>query len=101
MSATPRSGRSPGAYQELDRTLSKYCSNLYALVAHDWGDASQVTFKHQGENVWLVVVKRYGDDGAPQVLFATAYDFVGAVLAVNAAIASGSWKPDKPWKPPA
>lgn len=81
-----------------DAILEKLClerwSNLYAFV-RDLEQVRGFTIKVQGERAWLCVVKRYGDDGTPQVLFASGINFWDMWWAVNAAINKGEWKTDK------
>lgn len=88
-----------GNFEVVHQTVSTALRGLYVWAELDREDAIEVRFKHRGGGDWLAIVKRYGDDGGPQVLFAQAYDFVGALIASARALEIGQWKVDKPYEP--
>lgn len=87
------------AFVEIHGVWSTYLSNVYGWAASAEADAVSVTFKCRGEGDWIGICKRLGDDGGPEVVFGTAFDFISCVLAVNAAMQANRWKVDRPWTP--
>lgn len=101
MSGTSSSSNRMGSaqFEKVMMALASSCSNLFGAVMRGVDDIDEVRFKHRGGGEWLVVMKRVNHAGEPEVLFASAFDFVSALFAANAALAKGSWRVDKPWKP--
>lgn len=91
--------KAASAFLEVHGTWATHLSNVYGWAAGGESDAVSLTFKCRGEGDWIGICKRYGDDGEPQVVFGTAFDFVSCVLAVNGAMQADKWKVDKPWVP--
>lgn len=92
-------GPGPTAFLEVHRVWASYLSNVYGWATGGESDAVSVTFKCRGPGDWVAICKRIGDDGGPEVVFGTAFDFVSAVMALNAAMQADRWKVDKPWAP--
>ena len=44
----------------------------------------------------LCILKRFGSDGAPEVMFAHGDDYVDALVQAERALAAAKWRPDKP-----
>lgn len=93
--------RAKGAsgYERFCAELGAFASNLYSWGMNHEEDAIEIRIKRRGPGDWLSICKRLDADGKPQVVFGSAFDFVSAVLAVNAAMSADAWKEDKPWKP--
>lgn len=91
----------PGAaaFVAVHEVWASKLSNVYGWATSGEVDAISITFKCRGPGDWVGICKRIGDDGGPQVVFGTAFDFVSCVMAVNAALQADRWKVDKPWTP--
>jgi len=71
---------------------------VFSLLTRESGDFDRLTIRHRGENDWLVVVKRFGPAGDPEVCFGMGYDFFSAWLGAEGSMANGKWRPDKPYQ---
>lgn len=87
------------AFTAMHEVWSTYCSNVYGWAVGGEEEALSVTFKCRGPQDWIGVAKRVGDDGGPEVVFGTAFDFVSCIMAVNAAMQADRWRVDTPWQP--
>lgn len=87
------------AFVDIHASWAANLSNVYGWATTAEDDAVSVTFKCRGPGDWIGVCKRVGDDGGPEVVFGTAFDFVSCVMAVNAAMQGNRWKVDRPWAP--
>lgn len=67
-------------------------------MGKDAESVNDLRIKQRGEDDWLCVLRRYGDDGAPQVLFATGTDWLTCLWAADKLVQAGKWRDDKPWK---
>jgi hypothetical protein len=82
----------------LTQAVKKEAPQFVAFVG-DSDDFRSVYFKLKDDGTILGVLKGYTSDGTPSVCFGVGYDVFGAILGLEATIASGSWRPDKPWQP--
>lgn len=69
-------------------------TNLYAFVRDDEAFRG-ITITCKGERAYLAVLKRFGDDGTPEVCFASGINFWDLFLGMNAALSKGDWRTDK------
>lgn len=86
-------------YSQVHSAVATVLRDLYVFAELRNEDAIELKFKHRGGGDWLVIAKRYSEDGKPEVLFSQAYDFVGALIAVSRGLGVGKWKEDRPWNP--
>lgn len=49
----------------------------------------------RGDNDFLAVAKRYGDDGIVEVVFGSGQDAVGSIIGLETAMEHSKWRPDK------
>jgi len=89
-----------GVFERVHEVVAVDLRNLYTFAEVHREDAVEVRLKHRGGGDWLVIVKRVGSDGAPQVLFTQAYDFVSALVSVDRGLEVGQWREDRPYVPP-
>lgn len=83
-----------GLMMELKRRLP----GLWKLCRDDGQPALAVSLRRRGAGDWLAVVTREGDDGGPEVLFASGSDWVECLRAADGQVQAGRWRPDKPRK---
>ena len=84
-------------YTALGAQLEKLIPSLWAVWnAEDEFIGMHVKARPDGST--LAVVKRYGADGGPVVLFGNGYGVAGAFMAADAAVQGDAWRVDKPWK---
>lgn len=80
-------------------------SQLGTLLPHlngvlsDETDFISLQIKLRPDGTCLAVLKKYGDDGRPLVLFGSGYGVPGALMGTDSAVQGGRWRPDKPFKP--
>lgn len=60
-------------------------------------DFIELRFKAREDGTVLGILKTYGPDGGPLVCFGVGYDVNLAFMALEATVAGGFWKIDKPW----
>ncbi len=85
-------------WQALDGELRRLTPHLTAVLSRE-NDFRELRIKSRDDGSTLVIVKAYGADGAPTVCFGVGYGSVAALVAVDATIQGGHWRPDKPWEP--
>ena len=81
----------------LGQLLKKHVPNLN-VTFEDESDFISLLVKVRPDGTCLAVVKKFGDDGGPLVLFGSGYGLPGALMAADAAAQGGKWRPDKPWE---
>ena len=91
---------SAARYVQLELGIYSNLPQVRALVHADGVDFEGLLIKHRGVQDWIVVAKRIGPDGGPQVIFGSGFDFIGALLGLEGSLASNRWRVDTPWKPP-
>lgn len=79
-----------------DGALGEYLPHVQAW----WGDPEaflklQVNAREDG--TCLAIAKGYSSDGTPVVCFGSGYGVAGALMALDATLQGGRWRPDKPW----
>lgn len=82
----------------LTDAISEHTPQLMSVLG-DEEDFISLFVKYRDDGTYLGVLKRYGSDGGPLVCFGTGYGVPGALVALEATIAAGNWKVDKPWNP--
>lgn len=58
-----------------------------------------LSFKVKPDGTTMGILKRVTVKGEAQVLFATGYGTVGALIGLEMAMAGNNWRVDKPWNP--
>ena len=53
--------------------------------------------KARDDGSFMGVLKQFGADGGPMVLFGAGYGIAGVLISLEGSVAAGSWRPDKPW----
>jgi len=86
---------------ELDRLLARRFASLHrSLDADSSSGVYAVYLRYKGAGFWQGVVKRIRSDGGGlEVVFGRGGSISRAIKDLNAAIANGSWRPDKPYRP--
>lgn len=90
-----QNGRSHN-WVELSDSIKTGCPQLVAWY-NTTDDFQELRFKARDDGTILAIAKGYGADGGPIVCFGVGYDVPAACLAINASIAGGHWRVDKPW----
>ena len=85
-------------FTALGAQLQVLVPHLSAVLAAE-DEFIELRIKSRPDGSMLVILKRYGDDGGPMVLFANGYGASGVLLATDAAIQGDAWRVDKPWTP--
>lgn len=101
MGPTPKhNDRKPNAGERIDRELSACASNLWGALSADSESAVYAVYlRNSTGRLWVAVAKRYGP--APtlsEVAFGQGLSVGAALSNLNASVAKGQWKPDKPWR---
>lgn len=65
----------------------------------DPNEFTEVRFKVRDDGTVLAIAKGLDSSGGPVVCFGVGYDFVLALMALDASIQGDNWRVDKPWKP--
>lgn len=86
-------------YTVLYRAMVDAVPQVLGQFVRDGADAVDLRIKRQDSGEWLAIGRRFGEDGTPEVIFGWGYDLVAALVALNAGIGAGRWKPDRPWRP--
>jgi len=81
----------------LDSALLSALPQLRALLNESDESASRIVLKHRGHMDWLAMVTTVGPDGTPVIAFGNGFDALAALLALNATVTAGNWRPDRPW----
>jgi hypothetical protein len=92
-----RGSESP--YNRLENGVFTAVPQLHAVLVRNEEDAVGLNLKRRGDGDWIAVLRRVGDDGAPQVAFGTGFDLIGALLSLEGTVGAARWKEDKPWNP--
>lgn len=64
-------------------------------------DFIELRLKMKEDGTVLAILKKFGADGGPTVLFGVGYDPVLAIMALDKASQGGNWRVDTPWEPKA
>jgi len=83
----------------LERALRDAVPALASLLVRADQDLVGLNVRVRSEGDVIVVVKRLGPDGGPQVCFGSGYDVCGALVSANGAIHANRWQEDIPWTP--
>jgi len=70
-------------------------SNLHHWLAKRPEDVRFLRIVPRGTNDWLAIMGIWGEDGTPMVIFGSGELYTDALRGLNAAIASGAFRPDK------
>lgn len=79
--------------------LSSGCSNVYALLQKTPEDFAELRVKQRAAGDFMGILKYYAPDGTPMVVFGWGYDALTALMGLNAALAAGKGRIDRPWAP--
>lgn len=71
---------------------------LYAVLSTNEEDFVELRIKSRPEGM-LAICRRVAADGGYEVCFGSGYDVLGSLSGLEASIASGKWRIDKPWEP--
>lgn len=93
-----KSGKPSGQarWKALDKALGDGAPQL-ASVLRDEADFISLLVKLCDDGTTLAILKRFGSDGGPMVCFGSGYGVAGCLIAIDATIAAGKWRVDKPW----
>lgn len=80
---------------EVARAHHRHFPDVHQLVTAGREDLVNIKVTYRGNDEFLAIAKRYGGDGSLQVCFGGGSDFYSALSALQSAVASGRWKPDK------
>lgn len=83
-----------GRYADLEHSLRDLVPAIARLLMLHEEAGPQLKLVCRGAGDWLAVATCTGDDGGPQVLFATGFDVTGCLLALDAQVEHGRWRPD-------
>lgn len=98
MATNRKKGHQADRWLGIDNALKAGVPQVRSALA-DEDDFRELRLKLRDDRTTLAILKAYGSDGGPVVCFGSGYGVVGALMALNASIAVGAWKTDKPWKP--
>lgn len=95
-----KSGKASGQsrWQALDKALGSGAPQLTSVL-RDEAEFISLLVKACEDGTSLAILKRYGSDGGPMVCFGSGYGVAGCLIAIDATIAAGKWRVDKPWRP--
>ena len=97
--ATNRKKRSSGErFAKLGIELGDAVPHFYGY-SEDPDQFIELRIKLRGDGSYLAILKGYGSDGTPLVCFGVGYGVAGALMAINATVAGGHWRVDKPYEP--
>ncbi len=82
---------------KLGSIFQELLPHLNAVLA-DEQDFISLQIKVRPDSTCLAVVKKFGADGGPMVLFGSGYGVPGALMAADASAQGNRWRPDKPYK---
>ena len=86
-------------YVVLEQGMFVPLPQLHAVLVRNAEEAVGLTVKHRDSGDWIAVLRRYGPDGDPQVIFGSGIDFIGALMGLEGSLAAGRWRVDTPWVP--
>ena len=79
----------------IHKALRAEAPEVYQLVTNDGDDFISLRIAYRGENDYLAIGKRYGDDGTPQVIFGSGIGLATCLVGLAVAIDQNKWRPDK------
>lgn len=79
---------------EQHSAFKKVFPHLYGLMVTRSNDFNGISIflGHSGD--WLCMVKRFGEDGSPEVMFCAGQTPFDALTTANRAVQGGKWRPD-------
>lgn len=81
----------------LDAAFQQLLPAFYGVLC-DEENFTSFLVKAKPDGTVISVVKQFGGDGGPMVVFGTGYGAIGALMGVEASIRADAWRPDTPWK---
>lgn len=86
---------------ELDKLLARRFASLHrAFDSSSDSGVYAIHLRYKGGGFWQGVIKRIRSDGGGlEVVFGRGGTITRALKDLNSAVANGSWRPDKPWRP--
>lgn len=79
---------------EQHSAVKKHFPHLYGLMVAREQDFRGMGIFMGDAGDWLCMVKRFGDDGTPEIMFCAGYTPFEALATANRAIQGGKWKKD-------
>lgn len=83
---------------DLHKEMSDRLPHLFSFL-ESTDEFAAIQFKARQDGTILAIAKGYDASGGPVVCFASGYDMVLCLLALDGAIQGDNWRVDKPWKP--
>lgn len=83
-------------YLAVGEQLAAQLPHLFSVLSEE-DDFIELRIKAKPDGSTLALLKRFGSDGGPVICFGVGYGAVGSLMAINATVASGNWREDKPW----
>lgn len=71
---------------------------IFAFIDKNIGDFNGLSFMVSDRGGYLAVVKRFGFDGKPEIMFCSGPTLIDVLMLVEDALAAGHWRADKPRK---
>lgn len=96
MSTGKSTQRAFGFASEVAVVFDRELPQVSALVAGAAPEFEFLKILHRGQHDVLAILKRYGSDGKPEVLFGNGATFVDALYGLEGAFAANKWRPDNP-----
>jgi len=75
--------------------LALLCPNLYRVAIEQADDFAGLAVFLGDTQEFVVIVNRFGSDGAPERIFSGGSDLVDVFVNLNQALGNGDWKIDK------
>lgn len=85
----------PMVGSELWAAIKSSAPLVTRLLVYPGDGIISLKVSYRGENDWLAIAKRYGEDGTIDVCFGSGLDYVGAILGLDRALDNDKWRPDK------
>lgn len=85
-------------WMRVDEQLRVELPQVMSIIEAN-SDFVELRLKARDDGTTLGILKVFGPDGGPMVCFGVGYGAVLALMALEATIAGGHWKVDRPWQP--
>jgi len=99
MTKVTRGVFSDSPHTQVSRALHGALPRIYSGLTDEDRPLVALSVRCRGVADYVVVCKRVGSDGGPQVLFGNGFDVVSALLGLEGAWAADRWRLDTPWAP--
>lgn len=71
---------------------------FFAFIDKHLGDFNGFSMMVSDKGGYLAILKRFGFDGKPEIMFVSAPTIIDLLMLVEDALAAGHWREDKPRK---